>query len=97
MVWSRASGTVRTTSSIYKKIQAGKYLEFQSNYKAPCHQDVKDKVKLSCILEMIRASQLTGRNSSSYQQYDNIRTIITLYSNVLESSSKVSELNVTLR
>ena len=57
---------------------------------------MRDEVRFTCGLEMIKVSQLVGRNSSVYQQYDTTRVIGTLYSNIIESLSKVSELNVAL-
>ena len=47
-------------------------------------------VEFGCTFEIIRASQLTGKNELSHQNIDPICNIPRLYSNLYESSSRAS-------
>ena len=48
-------------------------------------------------MDIVRALQLAGTHVSSYQQYDKIRKIKVVHSNMFELSSRASEMMVTFR
>ena len=81
MLWSRASSTVASNLGTYNKsLATAKYLGIIPSYEAPGPWDINDNIGFGCALEMIRDSQLKGRNKSTHQQFDIIRKIRTLHS-----------------
>ena len=80
-----------------KNSTAVKYLRIQSNCDPPGPWPIKDYVNFTCALFMIRSYQLTERNKKGNQQLETIKNSRTLYSNVIESSSRESGLLVTYR
>ena len=98
LLWSRVSGTVVGNLSAFSKIfKAAQFLGIEPNFEPLGPWHVKDDVGSICALWMIRASQLSGQHQTSHQNFDKIRKIRTLYSNIFESSSRASELMVNFR
>ena len=58
---------------------------------------MKDGAEFGCGLEMIRASQLTGKTGLSHRKIDTILKIHKLYSNLYEFSSRASEQMIIFR
>ena len=84
MLWIRESGTVASNLITYNKsLAATKHLGIQPSYEAPGPWGINDDVGFGCALEIIRASQLSGKNKTTYQQFDTVKKIQTVHYNFL--------------
>ena len=61
------------------------------------HGESRAILDFGCALEMMRASQLPGKNKAAYHQFDTIRKLFTLHSNFFEISSRDSGTRLALR
>ncbi len=58
---------------------------------------IEDTQGFQIALEIIRASQETGRNDVEYQQYDTIRKIRSTYSAIFESGPRMAKVGLTFK
>ncbi len=98
MMWSRENSTV---SSILGNIRKGKRMSEALNMDpikllmGPW--PLEDKQGFQVALEILRASQLKGRNDVDYQQFDTWRKIRSAYSNVFECEPGVSNTGLSFK
>ena len=83
--------------TLLNSLKSCKYIYISSSYERSSPWTVKDGIEFGRALEMIRASQLTGKNGLSYQKTDTICKIRKLYSNLYESSSRDSYQMIAFR
>ncbi len=98
MMWSRENSTV---SAILGNIRKGKRMSEALNMD-PINLvmgpwPLEDKQGFQIALEMLRASQLKGRNADGYQQFDTLRKIRSAYSNIFECGPLVSATGLSFK
>ncbi len=85
MMWSREDSTVTgILGNIKKGKRMSEALGMEPLQLVMGPWPLKDELGFQVAVEMLRASQLKGRNDETYQQFDTIRKIRSAYSNVFE-------------
>ena len=98
IMWSREESTVRNTLTQFKK---GRELSMELGL-TPVPVDLgpwplQDNQGFQVALEILRASQRKGRNSSAYVQFDSIRKLRAAYVNVYQTSPESVKRNLLLK
>ncbi len=98
IMWSREANTL---DGVLTNLRKGKRMSEALNLSPialplgpwPLH----DTQGFQVALEIVRASQEAGRNSSGYQQFDTIRKLRSTYSAIFESSPNMANVGLTMK
>lgn len=92
LFWSRASGTVKSYVSAFRKgIQMDHELGLIPRHPNPGPWPLRDDVGFQVALQIVAASKLAGHNDPVYQQFDTIRRIRTVFAHLFERSCEASK------
>ncbi len=87
MLWSREGSTVgHSLGDLRKAARMSSILDLTPHHVSRGPWPVGDNLGFQVAVEILRASQEKGRNSSEYVQFDTVRKIRSGYTNAFESS-----------
>ncbi len=98
VMWSRENSTVAAIlGNIRKGKRMSKALNMDPVKLVMGPWPLEDKQGFQVALEMLRASQLKGRNDSDYQQFDTLRKLRSAYSNIFECGPGVANTGLSFK